>query len=38
MVIQGEEEHVLCFVSRCREEGVKLGAVSEDNETYFRLV
>ena len=38
MVVQGEEEHVLAFVSRCREEGVKFKAVRENDETYFRLI
>ena len=38
MVVKGEEEPVLSFVSRCREEGVKFKAVREDDETYFRLI
>ena len=38
MVVTGEEEHVLSFVSRCREESVKFKAVREDDETHFRLI
>ncbi|MGB3635069.1 MAG: hypothetical protein WA982_13580 [Rubrobacteraceae bacterium] len=38
MTVEGEEQHVLSFVSRCREEGAKFKAVREDDETHFRLV
>ena len=38
MVVEGEEEHVFSFVHRCREEGVRIKAVKEDDETHFRLV
>ena len=38
MVVEGEEEHVLRFVSRCKEEAVKFKAVREDDESRFWLV
>lgn len=38
MVVQGREADVLAFISRCREDDVRIRAVREDDETHFRLV
>ncbi len=37
MVVEGEEPDALAFVSRCKDEGVRIKAVREDDETHFRL-
>lgn len=38
MEAEGEEEDVIAFLAHCREEGVRIKAVREDDETHFRLV
>lgn len=38
MVVEGEKDDVIEFLSRCRAEGVRTKAVREDDESEFRLV
>lgn len=38
LTVEGEEEQMLTFLACCREEGVSVKAVREDDETHFRLV
>ena len=38
MEVEGPEDEAVAFVERCVEEGVRIHAVREDDETSFRLV
>lgn len=38
MIVEGEEDDLIEFLSRCRIEGVRVRGVRENYESEFRLV